>query len=114
MIQCMLPGTPQVYYVGLLAGENDAELLARTGVGRDVNRHHYSPAEVDEALARPVVQRLLALLRWRATEPAFDGAFELLESAEHVVAVRWSGPESTVRIEVDLASGSVSVDPPFE
>jgi sucrose phosphorylase len=40
-IQCMLPGTPQIYYVGLLAGGNDTELLARTGVGRDVNRHHY-------------------------------------------------------------------------
>ncbi len=114
MIQCMLPGTPQIYYVGLLAGENDAELLARTGVGRDVNRHHYSPAEIDEALARPVVQRLLALLRWRATEPAFDGSFDVLESADHVVAVQWSSPVSTLSIEVDLASGSVSVDPPFE
>lgn len=114
MIQCMLPGTPQIYYVGLLAGANDAELLARTGVGRDVNRHHYSPAEIDDALARPVVQRLLAMLRWRAAEPAFDGNFELLESPDHVVAVRWSSPASTVTIEVDLASGSVSVDPPFD
>ncbi len=76
MIQCMLPGTPQIYYVGLLAGTNDVDLLARTGVGRDVNRHYYTPAEIDAALARPVVQRLLALLRWRATEPAFDGSFE--------------------------------------
>ncbi len=113
MIQCMIPGTPQIYYVGLLAGENDAELLARTGVGRDVNRHYYSPAEIEQALERPVVQRLLALLRWRASEPAFDGTFELLESAGHVVAVRWSSPESTIRVEVDLTSGSVSVDPPI-
>jgi len=112
-IQCMLPGTPQIYYVGLLAGENDAELLARTGVGRDVNRHHYSPLEIDQALDRPVVQKLLALLRWRASEPAFDGSFELLDSADHVVAVRWSGPSSTVTIEVDLASGSVTMDPPL-
>jgi sucrose phosphorylase len=29
-IQFFLPGVPQVYYVGLLAGENDMELLART------------------------------------------------------------------------------------
>ena len=114
MIQCMLPGTPQIYYVGLLAGENDAQLLARTGVGRDVNRHYYSPAEIEEALDRPVVQRLLALLRWRASEPAFDGSFELLDSADHVVAVRWSSPVSTVTIEVDLTSGSISVDPPLD
>jgi sucrose phosphorylase len=113
MIQCMLPGTPQIYYVGLLAGENDAELLARTGVGRDVNRHHYSPDEIDAALARPVVQRLLALLRWRASEPAFDGAFQLLDSPDHVVAVRWTSPASTLTIEVDLTTGSFTVDPPF-
>jgi hypothetical protein len=81
---------------------------------RDVNRHHYSPAEIDDALARPDVQRLLALLRWRATEPAFAWSFELLPSTDHVVAVRWSSPASTVTIEVDLASGSVSVDPPFD
>ena len=41
-IQFFLPGMPQVYYVGLLAGENDMALLARTGVGRDINRHHYT------------------------------------------------------------------------
>lgn len=107
-IQCMLPGTPQIYYVGLLAGTNDVELLARSGVGRDVNRRHYTPEETDQALARPVVQRLLALLRWRASEPAFDGRFELLDSAAHIVAVRWSSPTSTVTIEVDLISAEVT------
>ena len=114
MIQCMLPGTPQIYYVGLLAGVNDSELLARTGVGRDVNRHHYTPADIDQELARPVVQRLLALLRWRASEPAFDGSFELLASAPHIVAVRWSSPTSVVTIEVDLISASVTIDPQTE
>ncbi len=113
MIQCMLPGTPQIYYVGLFAGTNDVELLARTGVGRDVNRHHYTSAEIDTALDRPVVQRLLALLRWRATEPAFDGSFELLDTAPHVVSVRWSSPTSTVTIEVDVATAAVTVDPPI-
>ena len=52
-IQFFLPGVPQVYYVGLLAGTNDMALLARTGVGRDINRHCYTQAEIDEALARP-------------------------------------------------------------
>jgi sucrose phosphorylase len=112
-IQCMLPGTPQIYYVGLLAGGNDIELLTRTGVGRDVNRHHYTPEEIDEALARPVVAQLLALLRWRAVEPAFDGAFELLDTPPHVVAVRWTSPTSTVTISVDVESAAVSIDPPI-
>ena len=54
-IQFFAPGIPQVYYVGLLAGRNDMELLRRTGVGRDVNRHHYTAAEVNDELRRPVV-----------------------------------------------------------
>ena len=36
--------------VGLLAGCNDMELLARSEVGRDINRHYYTPAEVEAAL----------------------------------------------------------------
>ena len=42
-VQLFLPGEPQIYYVGLLAGTNDMELFARSGQGRDVNRHVYSP-----------------------------------------------------------------------
>ena len=40
-LQFFAPGIPQVYYVGLLGGTNDVELLARTGVGHDINRHYY-------------------------------------------------------------------------
>ena len=108
-IQLLLPGTPQIYYVGLLAGANDMELLAATGVGRDVNRHHYSSAEVHEALDRPAVRRLVELLRWRSTEPAFDGDFELLDSDDQVFAVRWSSPTSTITATVDLRSAEVTI-----
>ena len=107
MIQLLLPGTPQIYYVGLLAGSNDMELLAESGVGRDVNRHRYSAAEIAEALERPVVRRLVEMLRWRATEPAFDGTFELLASPEHQLAVRWTAPESTVTVTIDLRTAEI-------
>jgi len=52
-VQFFVPGVPQVYYVGLLAGTNDMELLARTQVGRDINRHYYTSAEVKNDLAEP-------------------------------------------------------------
>ncbi len=95
LIQLLLPGTPQIYYVGLFAGHNDMELLEQTGVGRDVNRHHYSRAEIDEALQRPVVRGLLALLRWRATQTVFDhGVFELLDADDHQLSLRWSPPDT--------------------
>ena len=32
-IQCFVPGIPQIYYVGLLAGTNDLDLLR--GAGRE-------------------------------------------------------------------------------
>ena len=109
MIQLVLPGTPQIYYVGLLAGGNDMELLAESGVGRDVNRHHYSAAEIAEALERPVVRRLVEMLRWRATEPAFGGTFELLASPEHQLSVRWTSPESTITVTVDLRTAEIEI-----
>ena len=89
-IQCFAPGIPQVYYVGLLAGCNDMELLRRTGVGRDINRHYYTADELRQELTRPVVQSLLALLRFRNTHPAFQGTFEALESAADSIALVWT------------------------
>jgi sucrose phosphorylase len=37
---------PQVYYVGLLVGVNDMDLLRRTGEGLDINRHYYAAQEI--------------------------------------------------------------------
>ncbi len=78
-IQFFAPGTPQVYYVGLLAGKNDMELVERTGVGRDINRHYYSHDEVLAALQRPVVSRLMQLIRLRSKLSVFDGSFSVKE-----------------------------------
>jgi len=104
LIQLWLPGIPQIYYVGLLAGHNDLELLQRSGVGRDINRHRYTPDEVDKALARPVVQQLLASLRLRNTHPAFDGDWELLDGEEHELAMRWTLDDEVAALHVDLAT----------
>ena len=104
-IQFFLPGIPQVYYVGLLAGSNDMALLARSGVGRDINRHHYTRSEIEEALSRPVVAELLALIRLRNTHPAFQGAFELLPSDADSLHMRWHNAGAESRLHVNLATG---------
>jgi len=108
-IQFFLPGVPQVYYVGLLAGENDLALLERTGVGRDINRHHYTPAEIAAALQRPVVQRLCKLIRLRNTHPAFSGRFEVLDAPSHELALRWSQGPHEATLRVDLRAGRAQV-----
>ncbi len=89
-IQFFLPGIPQVYYVGLLAGHNDVALLARTGTGRDINRHYFAPAEIEEALQKQVVQNLIRLIRLRNSHPAFQGEFNLESSTDESLSLRWN------------------------
>ena len=101
-IQFFLPGVPQVYYVGLLAGENDMALLAHSGVGRDINRRHYSPQDIAQQLQRPVVQALLALIRLRNQHPAFNGRFDCPARPAGHLALRWQGQGVALRLEVDL------------
>ena len=103
-IQFFMPGVPQIYYVGLLAGHNDMDLLARTGVGRDINRHYYGAQEITEALGQPVVQDLCDLIRLRNTCTAFSGTCTLLESASTVVHLRWEHGTAFAELTVDLAS----------
>ncbi|MDP3613413.1 MAG: sucrose phosphorylase, partial [Rubrivivax sp.] len=109
-IQFFLPGVPQVYYVGLLAGENDMALLKASGVGRDINRHHFTSGEIDAALARPVVQRLFELIRLRNQHPAFGGRFELLDSHDGELALRWCHAGRTVTLRVDLKAQRACVE----
>jgi sucrose phosphorylase len=108
-IQFFAPGVPQVYYVGLLAGENDMDLLAKSGVGRDINRHFYTPEEINQALQRPVVQSLFELIRFRNRHPAFDGIFRLPESGESEIILHWDNGDAWTMLEVDFSSGSYHI-----
>ena len=102
-VQLFLPGVPQIYYVGLLAGANDMALLRETGVGRDINRHRYSRAEVEAALQRPVVRSLLALIRARNRCPAFDGSFHLETATDdRRMALHWTHGEHIATLRVDF------------
>ncbi len=107
-LQFFTPGIPQVYYVGLLAGSNDMTLLARTNVGRDVNRHFYTPAEVDEALARPVVAALGRLIRFRNAHPAFGGELSLGGDGSQLVMLWRHGSESA-RLDADLRARTATL-----
>ncbi len=108
-VQFFLPGIPQVYYVGLLAGGNDMELLARTRVGRDVNRHYYGAGEVEAALRRPVVADLCDLIRLRNRHPAFSGRFEMAAADEASLILRWVAGEARVELAVSFAAGTMTV-----
>lgn len=101
-IQFFTPGVPQVYYVGLLAGENDPSAAERTGDGREINRHNYTIDEVERELQRPVVQRLLGLIRFRNEYDAFHGAFQIRDSEDSVLDLSWERGRSQCRLTVDF------------
>jgi sucrose phosphorylase len=109
-VQFFVPGIPQVYYVGLLAGTNDMELLARTSVGRDINRHYYTPEEVEAALKKPVVARLIELIRLRNTHSAFSGESSVESTAAHVIAITWKLGKHWARLDADLAKPSAVIE----
>ena len=103
-IQFFLPGTPQVYYTGLLAGHNDMALLARSGVGRDINRHYYTSAQIQADLQRPVVQALIELIHLRNEHPAFAGKFELADTGDQQLRLRWSWGAEYAQLDAELAT----------
>lgn len=108
-IQLFARGIPQVYYVGLLAGENDQAALAGTADGRAVNRHDYSPGEIDAALRRPVVRRVLELVRLRNSHPAFDGELDVTTDGGSSLNLRWHLGDARCELVVDLARGRSTV-----
>jgi sucrose phosphorylase len=102
-IQFFMPGVPQVYYVGLLAGVNDMALLDKSGVGRDINRQHFSAADIAHSVQRPVVQRLLQLIRLRNSHEAFAGSFTLQDSSAQGLQMRWQQGPHWAELHVNFA-----------
>ena len=100
-IQFFAPGIPQVYYVGMLAGENDLELLEETKEGRNINRHYYSLEEIEENFRRPVVRKLRDLMKFRNECPAFDGECLCQSSGDQLHIIRDNGEYRAV-LEADL------------
>ncbi|MBP2016899.1 sucrose phosphorylase [Symbiobacterium terraclitae] len=109
-IQLFAPGVPQVYYVGLLAGENDEEAVLATGDYRAANRHNYTLAEIAEAVQKDVVQRLFRLIRFRNEYPAFGGEFWVLDAPAHEVRLQWAQGDRRCRLSVDLRAKSAEID----
>lgn len=112
-IQLFMPGKPQVWYLDLFAGENDMEAVRRGGEAahKEINRTNLSAKQMEEALARPVVQGQLALLRIRNTCPAFgfDAQMRLEQTQKGCFAIEWEKDGCVARLEADLSSRAFTV-----
>lgn len=114
LLQVFAPGIPQVYYVGLLAGKNDLDLLEKTKEGRNINRHYYSLDEVDREVQRPVVAALIKLLEFRNKEAAFDldGKIDVQTPSDHEIVITRSNHDGSRKAtaKVDLQSLDYQVE----
>lgn len=108
-IQFFVPGVPQVYYVGLFAGENDMELLAKTNVGRDINRHYFTEDEITTQLERPSVKQLKTLMVLRNSHPAFNGEFNLIETTDEILNIVWSAGIQKAELLMNVANLTMTI-----
>ena len=113
-IQFFLPGIPQVYYVGLLAGENDKENVLKTGEGREINRHNFTLQEIETAVKKPVVRRLFNLIHFRNNTDAFNGEFEVFSNSESCITLQWTKGKSYCKLEVDTLNYTSIVESVLE
>ena len=103
-IQFFAPGIPQVYYVGLLAGENDIELLETTKNGRDINRHYYTLEEIDRNVERPVLRKMYSLMHFRNNYKAFDGECVIAETEDKILEIKRNSACFEAILRADLST----------
>lgn len=110
-IQLFMPGTPQVWYLDLFAGPNDDAAADAAGPGghKEINRTNLSVADVNEAMAKPVVLDQLEMLRLRNTSPAFGGTLEIGDTEPDRLVLRWTAGDASAVLDADLASESFTI-----
>ncbi|WP_373776332.1 hypothetical protein, partial [Neisseria dentiae] len=79
--------------------------LEKTKEGRNINRHYYSLAEIDETVKRPVVQQLFNLLKFRNTSKAFDGEFSVKALGEKELEIVWNNAAAGVSAKLVANTG---------
>ncbi|MGK0271586.1 MAG: sucrose phosphorylase [Cocleimonas sp.] len=107
-IQFFSPGTPQVYYAGLLVEKNAMELLSKTNVGRDINRPYLDSTDIENALNKPFTKAIVSLIQLRNNSDAFNGEFTV-NSDLSALEMKWKKDEHNATLVVDLANRSAQI-----
>jgi len=104
-----LAGLPAVYFHSLVATPNDLEGVRQTGQARSINRHKYTWAELQSALADPdrpprqVLEAFRRMLRVRREHPAFhpQGGQEPIDCAHAgLIGLVRTAPDRSERVLV--------------
>lgn len=108
-VQLFVPGIPQVYYVGLLAGENHPERLEATKDGREINRHNFTEEEILHCLKKPVVEQLCLLMRFRNSCECFNGTFFVDDCSDTQLILRWQKGADSCALHLDLQTYHLTI-----
>ena len=107
-IQFFAPGIPQVYYAGGLGLNNDMPLLAKSQVGRDINRPYLNESILQNALATPFFAAMKTLIQLRNSHPAFNGEFTITLD-DKVLCLQWQLAEDVICLHVDTQHHTASI-----
>jgi sucrose phosphorylase len=69
---------------------------------RAINRHNYSRQEIEGASRQEVVQRLLKLIEFRNSHPAFNGKLEVIDSDRMHLKLKWKAEKESATLKVDF------------
>ncbi len=111
-LQLFMPGKPQVWYLDLLAGNNDYEAVKRAGAGghKEINRTSLKLSEAKAALKKEVVRKQLMLLKFRRRFPAFGFDAEFTVSAEGTgICFVWKKEGCEAMLTADLSDYSFEI-----
>ena len=108
-IQFFAPGTPQVYYAGLLAEKNAMELLANSNVGRDINRPYLDSTDIEAALKKPFTKAMIELIQLRNNCAAFNGDFSIV-SEKSTLKMTWKNEKQSITLVVDLVENNSHIE----
>ena len=86
---------------------DDFELLNKPGQGRDVNRHNYTPEEIEVALQQPVTQAILGLARLRKL-PVFEGDYTWAVTGGDTLRIEWVNGSDSLVLDFSTKVGAAS------
>jgi sucrose phosphorylase len=108
-IQFFAPGTPQVYYAGLLAKKNAMDLLSKSNVGRDINRPYLDITDIEEALKKPFTIAMIELIQLRNNCTAFNGEFSIV-SEKSTLKMSWKYEQQNITLMVDFGENNAHIE----
>jgi sucrose phosphorylase len=65
--------------------------------------------EIDLEVGRPVVQKVLKLMEFRNTYPAFDGSFEMMECPDYQIHIVRTSGEYRAELFADFQTKEISI-----